>query len=390
MLQSGRKHLKARQRGVDGSAFSQLVMMLPMALISLIVVAVVTAFIPAIGTYLPLMWLLSGVLVFNSAAERAIAQHLLRMRRPGPADAQRLAEVWGEVTRRAGVRSETYELWIQERAELNATAVSGHIVGVTRHAMDQLPNSQLAAVLAHELGHHVGGHTWVGLLVDWYALPARTAGRWTGAVLSKALKASVGCGGCLVAVAVAILAAACFDHGLWWLALSGAIAPPVISWLHRRGEFRADRYAVGLGFGEELEAVLVAEHQRQAVAAPAVAAPRPQPGWPQQMGNSYQPQAPGWPSQPTNAYSPQAPGWPPQPGSPYQPQTPGWPTQPGSPYPPQTPGWPPAQPQPGYYPPAWTAAPGQPKPKPAESLARAAHRNVEARLKHLRRDREAA
>lgn len=50
----------------------------------------------------------------------------------------------------------------------------------------------------------------------------------------------------------------------------------------------------------------------------------------------------------------------------------------------------PAQPQPGYYPPAWTAAPGQPKPKPAESLARAAHRNVEARLKHLRRDREAA
>lgn len=95
VLQSGRKHLKARQRGVDGAAFSQLVVALPMALISLVVVAVVSSMIPLAGAFVPLVWLLSGPLVFNSRVEAVIARRLLGMRRPEPADAQRLAEVWG-------------------------------------------------------------------------------------------------------------------------------------------------------------------------------------------------------------------------------------------------------------------------------------------------------
>ncbi|TQF04607.1 M48 family metalloprotease [Kitasatospora acidiphila] len=311
-----------------------------MALISLVVVAVVSSMVPLAGAFVPLVWLLSGPLVFNSRVEAVIARHLLGMRRPEPADAQRLAEVWGEVTRRAGVRPDTYELWIQERAELNATAAAGHIVGVTRHAMDRLPNSQLAAVLAHELGHHVGGHTWAGLLVDWYALPARTAGRLIAVVLSKTLKAKPACGGCLLVMVVWFVAFLSFFQGLWWLVLSVAVAPLMISWLHRRAESRADDYAAGLGFGAELKAVLRQELQSR---------PAPAPG---SVARTH--------------------GWPPHPGAPYSPQAP-WP-----PAPPQTPGWPP---HPANSP--FAAKPA--KPDPAQVLARAAHRNVEARLKHLGR-----
>jgi Zn-dependent protease with chaperone function len=108
------------------------------------------------------------------------------------------------VTRRVGVRRETYELWIQERDELNATAAAGHIVGVTQQAFRQLPNGQLAAVLAHELGHHVSGHTWAGMLTFWYALPARTVWGLVRGILSRLLRESEGgglaCGGCLVLV----------------------------------------------------------------------------------------------------------------------------------------------------------------------------------------------
>jgi Zn-dependent protease with chaperone function len=272
-LATGRKHLKAYQRGVDGAALSQLVVALPTAVISLFVVVFVGALVnPLLGMVLPVLWLLSGPLVFHRTVEGAIARHLLGMRRATPAEAERLGAVWEEVTRRAGVDRLTYELWIQERAELNATAVAGHIVGVTRHAMDRLPNSRLAAVLAHELGHHVGGHTWAGMLVDWYALPARTAGRWIIAGLSFLFRsknwAGIACGGCLSVTILQFLFFFTFMEGMWWLVLPVAAGPVLIAWLHRRAEFGADAYASGLGFGDELMEVLAEEHRARSMPGP--------------------------------------------------------------------------------------------------------------------------
>ncbi|MFI1585908.1 M48 family metalloprotease [Embleya sp. NPDC020630] len=267
-LLSGRRHLKARQRGVDRAALWQLVVTLPIALVSLfVVVAVFTVISPVLGALMMVAWLISGPLVFHRRTEASIARHFMGMCRPSPADARRLEEVWGEVTRRAGVRQETYELWIQERGELNATAAAGHIVGVTRHAMDRLPNSQLAAILAHELGHHVGGHTWAGMLADWYALPARTLGRWIIAGLSKLVSSrnrhGLAWGGCLSLLLLLFLYTLAFTLGMWWLVLLVAVAPLLISWLHRRAEARADDYACGLGFGAELMAVLAQEHRNR-------------------------------------------------------------------------------------------------------------------------------
>ncbi|WP_240507344.1 M48 family metalloprotease, partial [Streptomyces kanamyceticus] len=150
---------------------------MPNFLCSLVIVGMVALFLGGIGLILVLLWLLSGLLIFNRAAEGVIARHLLRLRYPTQQELARLQPVWHEVTARAGVEGRTYQLWIEDSDDLNAVAAAGHIVGVTRFAVDRLPSGQLAAVLAHELGHHIGGHSWSTLLGYWYALPGRLAWR---------------------------------------------------------------------------------------------------------------------------------------------------------------------------------------------------------------------
>ncbi|MFF4735893.1 M48 family metalloprotease [Streptomyces sp. NPDC001262] len=117
--------------------------------------------------------------------------------------------------------------------ELNATAAAGHIVAVTRPATDRSPNSQLAAILAHELGHHVGGHPWAAMLADWYALPARTVGRWIFAGLTGLLRsrnvAGVACGGCLSLFILWFLYVYTFEASMWWLVLPVTAAPLLIA-----------------------------------------------------------------------------------------------------------------------------------------------------------------
>ncbi|MEU9605654.1 M48 family metalloprotease, partial [Streptomyces sp. NPDC048057] len=355
-LDQGRRMVKAVQRGVDGAALSHLLVTVPTGLVSLAVVAFVCALVnPVFGVIGAVAWLLSGPLVFNRSVEAAIARRLLGMRRPTPQEAERLDVVWEQVTRRAGVDRETYELWIQERPELNATAAAGHVVAVTRHAMEWLPNSRLAAVLAHELGHHVGGHTWASMLADWYALPARTAGRAIFAFLTLLFQSKncfgVACGGCLSLVLVQFLFFFSFMEGMWLLVLLVAVGPLLIAWLHRREEFRADAYAVGLGFGPALEDVLVAEAQATAMT-----------GLPPQGPALTPPAVPPMP--------------PPHPGPYHQPYPPSYPQQ----HPPPHPG------HPGFGPPhAWPhPTPRQPAGAGPRFAARAAHTNMEARLRNVR------
>lgn len=158
---SGRVHYSAHQRGVDATALGQLILLLPGTLMSLLVLLLLSGGLDAwLGVPLwipPVVWLASGALLFHRPTEDLLARHLLRLHRPMPDEYARLAPVWREVTARAGVDGRTYELWVEDSDHLNAYAAAYHIVGVTRFALDHLPSSQLAAVLAHELGHHTGG-----------------------------------------------------------------------------------------------------------------------------------------------------------------------------------------------------------------------------------------
>lgn len=262
-LRQGRTALRAHQRGADRTAIGQLAATVPMALVSLILVfAVFSLFSTATGSIVVLLWLVSGVLAFHRGTESAVARHLLRMRYPTPNERARLQPVWDEVLRRAGVRAGTYELWVQESEELNAQAAAGHLVGVTRHSLERLSDGRLAAILAHELGHHVSGHAWAGILAYWYALPAKVAGRVAWWVLRKTFRKSnapgIACSGCLLfplAIAMAGLALE-----LWWLVLPFVVGPLLLAWLSRSAELRADRYAAGLGFAPPLASLIEEEH----------------------------------------------------------------------------------------------------------------------------------
>ncbi|MFE6888751.1 M48 family metalloprotease [Streptomyces sp. NPDC057694] len=264
---TGRLHFSARGRGLDATALGQLVLQLPGTVTSLLVVLLIASALDAwLGMplwVLPLAWLLSGVLVFHRPTEDFLARHLLRLHRPLPADHERLAPVWHEVTARAGVDGRTYELWIEESEDLNAYAAAGHIVGVTRYTLDHLPTSQLAAVLAHELGHHTGGHVWSSLLGEWYALPGRWAWRLIRFLLALAVawsqRRSWSATALLLGVLVFITLTT-LEH-LYGLPLLLLATPYLMAAVGRRAELRADQHAAALGFGRELAVVLETMHQ---------------------------------------------------------------------------------------------------------------------------------
>ncbi|WP_344363101.1 M48 family metalloprotease [Streptomyces gobitricini] len=239
--------------------------------------ALVSLVFGGLGLIVFFAWLLSGALVFHRPTESAVARHLLRLRHPTPQERARLEPVWREVTARAGVEGRNYELWVEDSDHLNAVAAAGHIVGVTRFAMNQLPNGELAAVLAHELGHHVGGHAWSSLLGHWYALPGRVAWRVLRTVSSAVFKVSrlfscFGMGLVILVFGSFALATISTLYGLPLLILG---VPYALAAVGRRAELRADQHAAALGFAPMLAAVLDKLHQaeqHQRAQAAAIAA----------------------------------------------------------------------------------------------------------------------
>lgn len=229
-----------------------------------------------IASNVVIAWLVSGVLIFFRPVEVMVARIVLRARRPTENERRRLDPAWQEVTTAAGVKGRKYRLWIEDTDTLNAYATSGHIVTVTRQALDSMRPNQLAAVLAHELGHHIGGHSWANLLTHWYALPARLFTRVLRVVIRVAVLALqtvvavASRAPLLVKIAVRVVVLSVIpltvffivsfvilsvgDGDYWVPALVVALlaSPLLLAWLARRSEFRADRFAADLGFGRPL------------------------------------------------------------------------------------------------------------------------------------------
>lgn len=271
-----RVHIKAQQRSADATAFGQLALHVPGFLMSLMVVLLVATLLEAL-TGLPywlptLLWAASGALVFHRPSEDFFARHLLRLQRPLPHELASLTPVWREVTARAGVDGGRYELWIEDSDHLNAYAAAGHIVGVTRYALENLPKSQLAAVLAHELGHHTGGHAWSGLLGWWYSLPGRIAWQVIRAVTVFVIRFTsffsyLAAGFVIIFVGLFTLVTITATYGLPLLLL---VMPYLTAAVGRRAELRADEHAAVLGFAPMLAQMLHGvmaqeEHEKHAV-----------------------------------------------------------------------------------------------------------------------------
>ncbi|MER5751525.1 M48 family metalloprotease [Streptomyces sp. NPDC002088] len=269
-----RVHISNHQRRTDATAVGNLLLYLPNFLCSLCVVGLVSAFFGDLAFVVILLWLASGALVFHRPTESALARRLLHLRYPTPQERAKIEPVWREVTARAGVEGRNYELWVEDSDSLNAVAAAGHIVGVTRFAMNELPNGELAAVMAHELGHHVGGHAWSGLLGYWYALPGRVAWRVLKVFSTFVFHVSraFGCFGvAFVVLFIGGIAVATIStlYGLPLLILG---VPYALAAVGRRAELRADEHAAGLGFAPMLAAVLGKLHQQEQQAQAALTA----------------------------------------------------------------------------------------------------------------------
>ncbi|WP_328789189.1 M48 family metalloprotease [Streptomyces sp. NBC_00273] len=253
---------RARQRRTDHTVWLGLSLHVPAFLLSLSLVLAVALALDAwmaVPVWVPtLLWAASGSLAFHRPAEGLLARHVLHLHRPLPSELSVLAPVWREVTGRAGVDDSRYELWIEDSDELNALAAAGHIVAVTRRALQSLPTSQLAAVLAHELGHHTSGHSWSGLLGWWYTVPGRLVWRALAQVKPKLVRMARGAsvtawGVFVVLVGYLALATVKATYGLPVLLLA---LPYLTAAVGRRAELRADAHAARLGFAQPLSLTL--------------------------------------------------------------------------------------------------------------------------------------
>ncbi|MEW1633979.1 M48 family metalloprotease [Streptomyces sp. NPDC093801] len=258
---------RARQRRTDHTVWLGLALHLPAFLLSCaVVLAAALALRACLGVpvWLPTaLWATSGILAFHRPAEAFLARHLLRLHRPVPAELTRLVPVWREVTARAGVDGSRYELWVEDSDEVNALAAAGHIVAVSRRALRDLPTSRLAAVLAHELGHHTSGHSWSGLLGWWYAVPGRLV--WRGLARGRPwlIRAARGASGTTLSVLVILGCYLAFTalKATYGLPLLLLVLPCLTAAVARRAELRADVHAARLGFGQPLARTL---HERLA------------------------------------------------------------------------------------------------------------------------------
>ncbi|NIK60823.1 M48 family metalloprotease [Kribbella shirazensis] len=253
------------QQGVRISVPSaaELLLGIPWALWSFGVVSSVAAWFSPdwVSLSIVVLWVLSGLVVIVPATEDFIAKYLYRLRRPTLMEQQKLDISWRTVCTRAGVDPGYYRLWVEESDTINGAAVAGHSVAITRWALNNLPPRQLQAVLAHELGHHRGGHPWATLLVFWYAQPGRLMVSFIQALFR--LGGRVPALGCVIvgffALSLAGLILNSMIFGNWdWAgyALLPFLVPIPLAWFSRRAELMADRVAGELGYARDTIAFL--------------------------------------------------------------------------------------------------------------------------------------
>ena len=247
----------AFRRLPDASSWLTATLELPALLSSLVVMSLVGALVlPSAAWVVPILWILSGAVLFLPAVESAVSRMSLQLSRPNQAELTVLAPAWQAVCQGAGVDGSRYHLLVEDSDQPNALAAGGRTVAVTRAAL-RLPPVELAAVLAHELGHHLSAHAVVYRLAWWYALPSRAAAFVGGLAIRLVLAVgrvflAFGNGlAYLAALFLALILLTAIAFVSFWLLLVPLISP-LLAWSSRLGEYRADRTAAQLGYGPAL------------------------------------------------------------------------------------------------------------------------------------------
>jgi Zn-dependent protease with chaperone function len=207
--------------------------------------------------FFAVMLMLLGVVLFSRPVQRLVFARLMGARSPSPHEDQRLQPAWRDVAQANHFSPQRFVLAVADGNDINAFACGGHLLVVSSYAIENLNGDQLSGVLAHELSHHMGGHTVALTVAQWMSLPVIAFARF-GFFLQKIAQAAVETFaknyprarifGRLIAELLRAIA---------WIFQAGLIAAQKSSNLvGRASEYRADTRALEMGFGHELLSAL--------------------------------------------------------------------------------------------------------------------------------------
>ncbi|MGH8906698.1 MAG: M48 family metalloprotease [Egibacteraceae bacterium] len=258
------------RRGADASALAGLLpalLLLPAGVVCFLPFAGLIAAVGGVPVEMVVvLWIAAAGLMFAPPVERLMLRRLCGARQPTPYERQVLEPCWQAVLARARIPTDRnrYILAVEDSGEINASATGGHLVIATTRAIDALSENELRAVLAHELGHHLGLHA-VGLLLSyWLSAPVV----WCSRLSSRMSKAASWLTGSLARVGIpgasliGFVISLAFRLVAWCLRVLTSTARALGALSGRRSEYHADRTAIDLGFGPDLASALRRLHDQ--------------------------------------------------------------------------------------------------------------------------------
>jgi Zn-dependent protease with chaperone function len=208
-------------------------------------------------THFALGEFLFGIVLFSRPVQRVLFVRLLGARQPTEIERTNLESAWKVVEQQAGIRPGRFVLSVADVDDINAFACGGHMLVVSAFSIEHLTEDELTGVLAHELSHHLGGHTVALTIAQWMSMPILGLAqlgirvRDIGLRISKRLEGeypTFKLVGWIINVVLTSLSRV--------LLIGFLLAQSLGEIVGRSAEFQADRRAYAMGFGRELRYAL--------------------------------------------------------------------------------------------------------------------------------------
>lgn len=212
------------------------------------------------------MVMLFGVILFSRPVQRIVFARMLGARPPTSRELLALQPAWNIVSQANYFSSNRFVLAVVDSDETNAFACGGHLLVVSSYAIDHLKQDQLTGVLAHELSHHIGGHTIALTVAQWMSLPIISLAKLGIWIRNYAQRVTSTFTERYIVARFFMHALASLLTAISFLLLSGfSSAQALNNRIGRASEYRADARAAQMGFGHELVSALrnVDKHKNQ-------------------------------------------------------------------------------------------------------------------------------
>lgn len=248
-------------RRVDYSAFTAalpVAALLPPWLVAVFLFWIPFALVSNVSFVLfTLAAMLLGVVLFLRPVQRLVFIRMLGARTPTHSEFNRLDPLWCAVAQANHFSPHRFVLAVVESDDLNAFACGGHLLVVSSFAVDNLTDDELTGVLAHELSHHLGGHTIALTIAQWMSLPIIAVARLGLAVRNLSDRATVAVSHRYPNLRfIGIAASFVLTIASRVMLLGLVIAQLLGNAVGRGAEYQADRRAFEMGFGSELLSAL--------------------------------------------------------------------------------------------------------------------------------------